>query len=134
MREAFRAHGFDPDIKDDYLRRSSGLLPWIIAVTLATPITAFFAAFGTTLGTAVAQDVHAAFKRWVKDMWASRAGSVADRGFLEVEDSDNTQVILTSGLPDEALDALLSMDLEEHRGEYLTWDEESGAWRDPTRM
>lgn len=133
MREAFRAHGFDPDLKDDYLRRSTGVLPWIVVVTLTTPIATFFAAFGAAIGTAAGQDAYAAAKKWVKDVWASRVSSPANRGFLEIEDSDNTRVVLTSGLPDEALDALLSMDLGQHRGEYLTWDEEASTWRDPTR-
>jgi|tagenome__1003787_1003787.scaffolds.fasta_scaffold19455531_1 hypothetical protein len=133
VRAVFRAYGFDPELKDDYARRSTGVLPWIIIVTLGTPILAFLRAFGAAVGTAAGQDAYPAFKNLVKDLWASRAGLPATHGAIEFEDSDNTRVILTSGLPDKALDALLRMDLEEHRGEYLVWDEESGIWRDPTR-
>jgi hypothetical protein len=135
VRKAFRAYGFDPDLEADYARRSwsADVLPWIVAVVLTTPITAFFAAFGTAAGAAAGQDAYTAVKEWVKDVWASRSSSPAGRGYLEIEDSDNTRVILSSDTPEQALDALVSMDFEERRGEYLTWDDESGTWRDPTR-
>ena len=127
MREAFQAYGFEPEVAADYGRRSGGVLPWIITVVVTTPVVAFFAAIGTAAG----QDTYAAVKKWAKDMWASRTNSPASRGFLEIEDTENTRVILASDLPDEALDALVRLDWEEHRGEYLIWDD--GTWRDPTR-
>src|SRR4051794_19592392 len=74
VRAVFRAYGFDPELKDDYARRSTGVLPWIIIVTLGTPILAFLRAFGAAVGTAAGQDAYPAFKNLVKDLWASRAG------------------------------------------------------------
>jgi hypothetical protein len=103
-------------------------LPWLVGVTLTTPIVAYFAA----IGTAADEDTYAAVKKWVHAVWAARAGSEADEGSFTLEDPERTRLILSTRIPDEALDALSGIDWELGRGKYLVWDQAAQAWHDPT--
>jgi hypothetical protein len=96
---------------------------------LLTPIPEFFKAFGAAAG----QDSYAAVKQWVKDLLAARASSPAERGYLEIDDPEGTHLIVSTETSDEALEALAGIDWEEHRGDFLIWDDESGTWRDAPR-
>jgi hypothetical protein len=42
-------------------------------------------------------------------------------------------VILSSTLPDEAIEALGELDWTEKRGDYLVWSDDRREWRDPTK-
>jgi hypothetical protein len=128
VKQAFRHYGFDVDPKGTYITRSVDLTPWLVAVTITAPITAFFAAFAGEAG----KDAYAAVRAWVREVWASRAESPRPPGSLELEDPDGTRLILWSRISDHALDALSTIDWEQERGSYLMWDEEQGVWRDPT--
>ena len=55
---AFRLAGFEVEVQPDHGRRSLGDLPWIVDVTLAAPIAAFFVAMATEAG----KDAYAAIK------------------------------------------------------------------------
>ncbi len=70
VREAFRRYGFDPEVEASYLRKSAGLLPWLVAVVLLSPIRSFFDAFGEDAG----HDAYGAVKAWVR-----RSGKLVSR-------------------------------------------------------
>lgn len=123
----FRKAGFDVEVNATYERRStSANLPWIIGITLGVPITVFFTAVGTEAG----EDVYAAVKAFVKDLWQTRA---RPDGSVSLKDPDGTQLILATRIPERAIDALANVDWSQKRGHYLIWDEVREAWRDPAR-
>ena len=124
VEEAFRRVGFDVRATDTVEYRSSGPVPWIVMVTLATPIAAFFHAFAAEAG----KDAYAAVKQWVRDLWDARA--TAGEGAVRLHDAQRSTLVLSTRIPDEALDALSRVDWEAVSGDYLTWDEARGEWGD----
>ena len=99
---AFDRAGFEVHATRAVEARSGDLLHWVIYVTLGFPITAFFSSFGSEAG----KDAYPKVKRWVTDIWAARNGT----GSMRLQDSDHTDLVLSSQLPDEALDALREID------------------------
>jgi hypothetical protein len=124
IREAFARAGFDVRPKEQ-VGVGSGAAPWVISVTLGAPIATFF----TTFASKAAEDAYAPVKRWVHDLWAARraAGSVVLQDFL------GSTLVLSSGLPEAALDALRDLDWAEVRGDSLVWSEDKNEWLDPKR-
>lgn len=127
--EAFRRIGVDVSSLPAYEMRSAGSLPWVVHITLAAPIAAFFTAVATEAG----KDTYALVKQWVRDLLAARAESTRPTGSITVVDTDATTVVVSAGLSDEAIDALSALDWSAVRGDYLIWDEETAAWYDPTK-
>jgi hypothetical protein len=123
VRESFRRYGLDPKVKANFIRRSAGPLPWIVEVTLLAPIAVFFA----ELSKRAANDAYDAAKAWVKEVWAARGGR---DGALMLTDPEYTNLVLSTRIGPEALDALGDIDWDEVRGGYLLWDDEAGAWFD----
>jgi hypothetical protein len=112
VREAFARYGLHVEVAT-VETRSGDLLPWFVGVTVTTPIVAFFASFGSEAG----KDAYPLVKQWIRDVFATGAGRVT------VEDSEGSSLSLPSRIPDEALDALSTINWEHKRGQYLTWDE-----------
>jgi len=106
-------------------RRSAGALPWVIYVTIAVPIAAFFQSFASEAG----KDAYAAVKQWVKDVRETRNGD----GSMVLRDPEHSNLVLNSGIPDEALEALRDLDWSEKRGDYLVWNDSRGEWLDPMK-
>jgi hypothetical protein len=103
------------------------LLPWIVVIYLLDKtIGSFFQGFGTEAG----KDAYPAVKTWVKEVFEARRGSGDGSGSLRLRDTDHTTLDLHNSLPDEALDALRTVEWEKVRGDYLTWNGERGEWRD----
>jgi hypothetical protein len=95
---------------------------WMLQVTLAVPIAAFFAAFASEAG----KDAYGAVKAWLKDLQATRGTS----GRVILWDAEDTTLAFGDGpIPDEALDALGSTDWGSLKGRYIAWDGERGEWR-----
>ena len=120
LASAFRRAGFQPRI-ETYHYRAAGATDWVITVTVATPVLAFFHSFGSELG----KDAYNQLKRWFREVRDRGPG----KGSIVVRDSryGGGNVFLDSDLPDEALQALTE---ERHLGtsEFIGWDPEQHAW------
>jgi hypothetical protein len=122
VEEVFREAGFPVNVQAVIIRRSVGDLSWIIDITLVAGLGAFAVSFSSEAG----KDSYAGFKLWIKRLIAARRGS----GSLNFEDAEATQLIIPSGITDEALDALAEVDWSDTRGGYLLWDTDEGRWFD----
>jgi hypothetical protein len=129
VRAVLESYGFAASPIPNYSRRSGGVLPWVVQIVVATPFVAFFASFGTEAG----KDTYEAFKSFISELRDARATSLAEDGAIEVIDIDSTHVVLPSGLPAHAIDALASVDWAQETSGYLIWDEAAGIWKDPLR-
>lgn len=128
VEDAFARAGFPVKVQPGIEYKSGAeLIPWIVQVTLATPIAVFL----STLAAEAAKDAYAAVKAWVRDVWNARAAS--GRGGIRLTDPDGTNLILTNDVPEEALDAVSDIEWALKKGHYLVWDGERREWRDPTR-
>jgi hypothetical protein len=100
---------------------------WMTLVLLAVPFKAFADGFFGKAG----EDTWMALRKLVEELREARRGStLADEGWVEFDDPDDTQVMLASGIPDEAYEALLELDWSAVRGGTIMWDEERGRWFD----
>ena len=123
LASAFRRAGFQPKI-ETYHYRAAGITDWVITVTVATPVIAFFQSFGSELG----KDAYIHFKEWFQRVRDRGPG----KGLIVVRDSrryggSGTKVVLNSELPDDAFEAL-SDELYLSKSEYIGWDPEQRAW------
>ena len=127
VRKAFRRAGFEVDVTRDLPLRSAfvGDAGWLVDVSLAAPVAAFFASFGTEAG----KDAYSAVKDWVRVVWSARRGWSRGEGELVLSDPNGTELELSSSIPDEALDALREIDWDQQSGAYLAWDFDHGKWR-----
>jgi hypothetical protein len=119
---AFRRAGFQPRIEIHHQARGAGVevTAWVITVTLATPVIAFFQSFGSELG----KDAYVQLKQWFHQVRDRSPG----KGAIVVRDGRYREnVVLDSDLPDKALQALTEA---RHLGssEYIGWDPEQDAW------
>lgn len=124
----FRREGFDGPVSADVERRSLGELPFVVYVS--APVVAFLTAFAAEAG----KDAYEALKHFVRDIRSARGNK---NGSIVVQDResrlDSTVLVLSGDLPDEAFDALKSLDLEAMKGAYLVWDRDGDrGWHDPT--
>jgi hypothetical protein len=127
-------YGIGADVKTVMERRSAQVvMPWVIEISVVGPIAAFFLSFGSTFGRTAANDAYELASEWIKALWAARADSGTGQGSIEISDSDATTLVVTTGIPDEALDALARVQWDRVQGHHLTWDEATSVWRDQTR-
>jgi hypothetical protein len=127
--QAFRRAGFEVRAEAVVGRKSEGVLPWVIYVTLTAPIASFFGSFAVEAG----KDAYSTVKRWLREICESRQESGNGSGAVVLRDSEGSSLILTSQLPEEALDALRGLDWSEKRGDYLIWSHDRGEWLDPLK-
>jgi hypothetical protein len=126
VEDAFARAGFaEIIVRADQVRRSTGLLPWIVAVTIGVPVKSFFDGFFATPG----ERAYDALGAWVKDIWRARHSDVR-AGSISIEDPDGTTVILSTTIPDEAIAALADLDWDQLCGGYLIWNAERREWQD----
>jgi hypothetical protein len=128
VEEAFRRAGLGAVAADDsVLRSGAGPLPWVLYIMLGAPIATFF----TTLAAEAAKDAYQPIKRWAKDVLAARVGD----GSVRLSDDEGTALVLHSGLPDKALEALSDIDWNTfNRGGDIHWSESRGEWLDVFEM
>lgn len=122
---ALRAAGVGARTRMVPTRRGVDDLHWLVLATL--PLQAFL----TGLGMVIAEDVAARIKRLVGRVLEDR-GSSADSSarVLVLQDSvSRLQVVLEPGLPPQAYQALLALDLSEFRHGPLHYDRRLGKWR-----
>jgi hypothetical protein len=120
---AFSRAGFDVTVEADYVRRSTGALPWVVIVVLGMPVRSFLNGFFETPG----KRAYAALEALVKDVWRARHSDVR-AGAIDLVDPVGTHVILPPQIPDEAIAALGELDWEQLEGGYLTWNDERRQW------
>jgi hypothetical protein len=118
LASAFRRGGIEPLSIEKIWYRAAEVLPWVIVVSLGTPIAAFFQSFGAEAG----KDAYATVKAWLREI----RGMVDRPGTIEVRAPGGTTVVLRSDLPDEALDAL--HDLPPGRLGCVVWDPSQETW------
>ena len=123
--EAFKRAGLDVQVKPVWGRKSTDVLPWLVKVVIDGTPAGFFGALGV--------DVYGKFKRLVHEIEEARRGAGNGTGSIDFTDSENTHLVLSDPLPDEAIDALRSFDWSEKRGAYLVWRRDRGEWEDPVR-
>lgn len=125
VREVFERYGIDAPVEATYMRKSAGVLPWLVHVAIDTAV-------GDVLKH-LARFASSGVRDWTKEIWRGRQPSAADRGSITLEDGEGTVVVIPSGLEDDAFDALADLDWDDARGQYLTWDDVEKEWRDRTR-
>ncbi len=128
--EAFKHNGFNGPVSAKIERRSLGDLPFVIYVSAT--VTAFMGAFAAQAG----KDSYERIKRFVRDLQSARSGT---DGSVVIQDRENqedsTVLVLSTDLPDEAFEALMTLDLESAKGAYLVWDRDGDrGWYDPTAL
>ncbi len=133
VKEAFARAGLEVEVDPSYGRRSGEVLPWIVLVVVGLPLKGFLEGFGKGFGEAAGRDSYEALKAWRNDVSSARSGAGTGEGSIQISDPEHSNVILSSALPDEAIDALRDLDWNEHRGDYLVWDGTRKIWRDPTK-
>jgi hypothetical protein len=125
VRDVFERYGIDAPVEANYMRKSAGVLPWLVHVAIDTAV-------GDVLKH-LARYAASGVKDWAKEIWRARQASTADRGSITLQDTEGTVVVIPSGLEDDAFDALAHLDWDDARGHYLTWDHVERKWRDRIR-
>jgi hypothetical protein len=121
LASAFRRAGFQPRI-GIHLYVAAAVTEWVITVTVATPVVAFFQSFGSELG----KDAYIHLKQWFHHVRDRGPG----KGSIVVRSSRpglSGNVVLDSDLPDEALEALTEGQ-PLGTSEYIGWDPDEHAW------
>jgi hypothetical protein len=97
-------------------------------ITIIEPMAVFFASFGAAFGPGEGNDAYPLVKEWLQTLLRLRE-SAGGEGAVQIVDSDGTSLVLTSGIPGEALDALAHVESATVEGGPLTWDQEAHRWR-----
>jgi hypothetical protein len=80
------------------------------------------------------EDAADALREYAGELRRAREQStLADDGWVEFDDPEDTKVMLAAGAPDEAYRALLELDWSEHRGGNAHVDDATREWYDPNR-
>jgi hypothetical protein len=125
--ESVLAHyGIAADVGNVRERRSADTTKWVIKIALVGSIPDFFQSFGSTFGKTAARDASTLVRGWIKALFTA----AADEGSIEISDSQATTLVVATGVPDEALDALARAPWDQVRGRYLMWNDTIGRWDD----
>jgi hypothetical protein len=100
---------------------AGGAVAWIVTVTVASPVAAFFTAFASEAG----KDAYATFRSWFR---RQRYGT-ADSAEVIVRGTDDREVVLELSLSEEALDALRELDWSRMPTGTMVWDRRTRKWR-----
>ena len=125
VEEAFARAGYTVEASADLIFRSTGsaVFPWAVLVALVIPVKAFFEGMFSEAG----KDTYLVLKRWVEEIVAARMPTARD-GTIRISDPEGTDLVIAAGIPEEALEALVTLDWSELRGEYIGWDSDAGEW------
>jgi hypothetical protein len=122
--EAFGALGVAVRSRVVPAHRGSVDAGWLLLATL--PLQAFL----STLGASLADGTTQALKRLVGRIHGSQPEAApAPRPLILQDAVTRLQIVLEAGLPTEAYDALVSLDLSKFRHGPLHYDQRRGAWR-----
>jgi hypothetical protein len=104
---------------------AGGIVGWVVTITLAAPLGAFFAAVGSEAG----KDAYAAFRTWFR----RQKLRTADSGAVVFKGSDGCELVAELGVPEEALDALRGLDWSSMPNGTIVWDHRTRRWRSDAR-
>jgi hypothetical protein len=122
--EAFGALGVAVRSRVVPVHRGSVDAGWLLLATL--PLQAFL----STLGASLANGSTQALRRMVGRIHGSQPEAApAPRPLILQDAATRLQIVLEAGLPTEAYDALVSLDLSKFRHGPLHYDQHRGAWR-----
>ncbi|RRR98656.1 hypothetical protein [Glycomyces terrestris] len=111
----------ETEVRRTLAHRSTSDLVWL--TLLALPLQAALTAFGT----GVMNDLYDSLKRSAARL---RRPGEADPAPMVLEDPDTgLRIVLEAGLPPEALDALVSLDLDRFRSGPVHYDRARKTWR-----
>jgi hypothetical protein len=131
VKSALAHYGIGAEVHRLTERRSAEVMPWVIEISVVGPLATFFESFGSTFGRTAVADPYSLVSGWIKALWTARADSGTGDGSIEISDTERTTLVVTTGLPDVALDGLADVEWHGVRGHHLTWDDTAGVWRDP---
>jgi hypothetical protein len=118
--EIFSCAGFDVEVASQYVRKGTGELPWLVQIAIEDTIEGFLLALGAT--------GFVSFSALLRDIWRARDRATPSNGHVELVDVEGTHLILPSSLPDDALDALLTIEWLRGRGGRFVWDTDRNEW------
>jgi hypothetical protein len=122
--EAFSALGVSARTRTVPARRGAGELQWLLLAML--PLQAFL----STLGSTFANEATQALKRMVARIHGAQHETPSRRPVLVLQDAaTRLQIVLEAGLPADAYDALLSLNLSNFHKGPLHYDRHRDAWR-----
>jgi hypothetical protein len=120
LKEAFRRLHFEESISWAD-RRGNRATAWVIEVTLAAPLGAFFIKFSEAAGT----DAYESLCAWIGRLRESGRGRALT---LRIA-AEETSVEIRSSVPEEALEALSGIDWTSVGEGTLEWDPSRRRWR-----
>lgn len=123
---AFARAGFQVEVAPRYGRRGADLLPWIVRVVLLVPT-------AHSLLSSPRKQARTPTPQLRSGSATSRQLAGTGEGSIHLVDPDASNVVLSSGLSENAIDALGEINWDEHRGDYLVWDASREEWRDLTK-
>lgn len=124
LREALAAAGFDVYAQD--LPKVRGAENLDAMALLMIPLHAFL----TTAGEHLAADAYARFKSGIRRLLRRPAKDEAKPAPLIVQDTaTGLKIVLERDLPDEAYEALRTLDLSAFRSGPVAWDHGHHRWR-----
>jgi hypothetical protein len=100
---------------------AGGLIGWVVTITLAAPLAAFFTAVGSEAG----KDAYAAFRTW----FSRQRLRTADSGAVIIQGSDERELVVELGVPEEALEELRKLDWSDMPSGAIVWDHQTRRWR-----
>jgi hypothetical protein len=120
LKEAFSRLDFEESISwaDHPGNRANA---WVIEVTLAAPLGAFFIKFSEAAGT----DAYESLRAWIDRLRESGRG----RALMLRIAAEETSIEIRSSVPEEALEALSSLDWTKVGEGTLEWDPSRRRWR-----
>jgi hypothetical protein len=122
--EAFGALGVAVRARIVPARRGAGELQWLLLAVI--PLQAFL----STLGSTFAGEASQGLKRLVGRVLGARRETASPPPVLVLQDAaTRLQVVLEVGLPSDAYEALISLDLSEFHKGPLHYDRRRSAWR-----
>jgi hypothetical protein len=126
LRQVFQDAGIEATVRDDFIRLSSGVLPYV--VTFIAPLTWVAAKFAGGAAAKAGADTWDAFRdggwRGLRRFLDDVASTRTTHGIVEVRDPTGPEIKLHEDIPDEALRELADLDWAQMKGGgYLGWSE-----------